>query len=78
MRKYINDTIIAEQYGDFVNNAILMSGIKKKKIAEHIGVNKQTLSYKLHGKRPWRSAELIAIAECLEITMEELLGGGRV
>lgn len=60
--------------GDFVNNAILLSGIKKKKISELTGISRQMLSYKLHDKVAWSMDELVAIAEVLEVEVAVLMG----
>ncbi len=73
VKKYLGrDT----DYSYHINEAILLSGMKKKKISEITGINYQSLSYKLHGKCSWKMDDLVAIAECLDVDVAVLMGRG--
>jgi transcriptional regulator with XRE-family HTH domain len=74
MGKYYVKKYNFSNVGTFVNEAILLSGIKKKKVAELTGISKQMLSYKLHDKVAWSMDDLVAVAEVLDVDVAMLMG----
>jgi transcriptional regulator with XRE-family HTH domain len=74
MGKYYVKKYNFNNVGTFVNEAILLSGIKKKKVAELAGISKQMLSYKLHDKVAWSMDDLVAVAEVLDVDVAILMG----
>ena len=50
-----------------LNRVIDGAGIKKQKIAETLGISKQTLTNKLNGRSPFQVAEIRPLCELLGI-----------
>ena len=50
-----------------LNRVIDGTGIKKQKIAETLGISKQTLTNKLNGRSPFQVAEIRPLCELLGI-----------
>lgn len=51
--------------------AITLKGMTAGDLAEKIGLSRQSLSYKINNLREFRVKEIQAIAEALDLTLEE-------
>jgi transcriptional regulator with XRE-family HTH domain len=56
-----------------LKSAMIAKGYTSDALAEKIGISKQSMSYKLNNKRPFRSNEISQIAHILELSPEQLM-----
>lgn len=54
-----------------LNERIKESGIKKSKLAEMLGISKQSLSNKLHGRVDFSANEALIICKALNIDIND-------
>lgn len=48
-----------------------LHGIRDYELADAIGMSRQSMSYKINGKRLFTAPEINAISKALELTLEE-------
>ena len=61
-------------FGRAVKMVMFSRGTTQRRLARHLGIREAGLSMKLHGKRPWSLAEMIEVADWLDVDLRDLLG----
>lgn len=56
---------------DYLNDRIKLSRVPITAIAEGLGISRQTLYYKMDGKRDFKTSEVTKLCELLRLTDEE-------
>lgn len=58
---------------DMLNNAIEASGLKKKAIAEFMGITPHSLKLKLSGEREFRLSEVDRLSQVLYLSVGDIM-----
>ena len=62
-----------QAFGQAVNTVMFGAKLTQTRLAKQLGMHQTALSKKLHGERPWTLAEMIQVADILDIDLRELL-----
>ena len=66
---------MSEQFNERLQQAILRSGMTQKELAEKVGITEAAVSHYLKGDRMPRSAVAVKLADVLNMSVDELMGG---
>ena len=66
---------MSEQFNERLQQAISMSGMTQKELAEKVGITEAAVSHYLKGDRMPRSAVAVKLADVLNMSVDELMGG---
>lgn len=66
---------MSEQFNERLQQAISRSGMTQKELAEKVGITEASVSHYLKGDRMPRSAVAVKLADVLNMSVDELMGG---
>ena len=66
---------MSEQFNERLQQAISRSGMTQKELAEKVGITEAAVSHYLKGDRMPRSAVAVKLADVLNMSVDELMGG---
>ena len=75
MKRY--DNIERSDIGERINQLRTRKNLTLKKLADKLGITDGALSMKLSGKRPFTADELFTISDIFNLTLDELVRGGK-
>lgn len=65
--------VVDRRIGKAVAAEVAYAGVSRQTVAEHIGIDKSSFSRSVAGKRQWKAAEILDIAQFLDIPVSYLL-----
>lgn len=73
-RDWLNEKVASAPIGDYevLRQAIIRAGHKPSWVADKIGLDRNTFSQRMTGKSFWKSWEMFAIADLLDMSVDEL------
>ena len=66
---------MSEKFNERLQQAISRSGMTQKELAEKVGITEAAVSHYLKGDRMPRSAVAVKLADVLNMSVDELMGG---
>lgn len=66
---------MSEPFNERLQQAISRSGMTQKELAEKVGITEAAVSHYLKGDRMPRSAVAVKLADVLNMSVDELMGG---